>query len=57
VSYGNLVLRRGVTTTNELFQWWQQVAGGMTDKRNLSVMLLDGQLNPVRTWQIIRSAM
>jgi phage tail-like protein len=52
VSYANLVLRRGVTTTNELFQWWQKAAAGMTDKRNLSVTLLDGQLNPVRTWQI-----
>jgi phage tail-like protein len=52
VSFGNLVLRRGVTTTNDLFLWWQKVAGGMTDKRNLSVILFDGQLNPVRTWQI-----
>ena len=52
VSYGNLVLRRGVTTTNELSQWWQNVAGGKTDKRNLSVTLLDEQLNPVRAWQI-----
>jgi phage tail-like protein len=52
VSYGDLVLRRGVTTTNELSQWWQNVAGGKTDKRNLSVTLRDEQLNPVRTWQI-----
>ena len=52
VSYGDLVLRRGVTTTNELSQWWQNVAGGKTDKRILSVTLLDEQLNPVRTWQI-----
>ena len=52
VSYGDLVLRRGVTTTNELSQWWQNVAGGKTDKRNLSVTLLDELLNPVRTWQI-----
>jgi phage tail-like protein len=52
VSYGNVVLRRGVTTTNELSQWWQNVADGKTDKRNLSVTLLDEQLSPVRTWQI-----
>jgi phage tail-like protein len=52
VNYSNLVLRRGVTTTKDLFLWWQNVAGGTTDKRNVSVVLLDGQLNPVKTWHI-----
>jgi phage tail-like protein len=53
VSYGNLILRRGVTASdNELYQWWQNVAGGTTDRRTVSVSLLDGQLNPVKTWQI-----
>src|ERR1700689_2301012 len=52
VNYGNLLLRRGVTTAKDLFLWWENVAGGKTDKRNVSVILLDGQLSPVKTWQI-----
>jgi phage tail-like protein len=49
---GNLVLRRGVTASNHLFEWWKNVADGVPDRRNVTVTLLDQQLQPVRKWQM-----
>lgn len=50
--FGNLVLRRGVTQSNELFAWWKTVAEGHADRRNLSVILFDPQGQPVKRWNI-----
>lgn len=40
-SYSNLVLRRGLTESNELFQYWKAVADGTLTRRSISVILLD----------------
>ncbi len=48
--FGNLTLKRGVTTSNELFDWWKSVSDGNTQRRNVAVILLDEQRNPVRRW-------
>jgi phage tail-like protein len=52
IHFSNLVLRRGVVQANELFQWWNNVANGIADRRNVAVVLLDGQLQPVKRWAI-----
>src|SRR5258708_3453903 len=47
---GTLVLRRGVTHSNDLFQWWKNIAAGVPDRRNILVTLLDSDFNPVKRW-------
>jgi len=46
--FSNLTLRRGITTSNELFDWHK--SAGPQQRRNVVVQLLDGQQNPVKRW-------
>ncbi len=39
--HANIVLKWGMTTDNQLFQWHQTVVDGAVDRRNGSVVLLD----------------
>jgi phage tail-like protein len=48
--FGNLVLRRGLTRSDDLFAWWAQIAGGVTDRRDVTITLLNDQLQPVKQW-------
>ena len=52
VSYGPLVLRRGVTGDPALFQWWLAVTQGNVERRNVSVVLRDEQGNAVARWNL-----
>jgi phage tail-like protein len=55
VEYGPLVLRRGFAGDATLFQWWQGVAQGTLDRRNVSVILLDEQRQEVARWNLHRA--
>jgi phage tail-like protein len=48
----NLVLRRGVSDSRDLFLWWSNIASGQPDRRNLAVILLDEQRQDVKRWVI-----
>lgn len=50
--YGHLTLKRGVTGSDELYQWWRQTANGQTSRRMVSVSLLDDANQPVRLWRL-----
>jgi phage tail-like protein len=50
VSYGRVVLRRGFAGDATLFDWWQKLAEGTIDRRNVAVILLDEARNPVARW-------
>ena len=50
IHVSNLVLRRGVTQSNELFQWWQNIVDGVADRRDVAVILLDEQRQPIKRW-------
>jgi len=50
VRFSNLTLRRGITPSNELFDWWRNIRDGISDRRNISVVLLDAELNEVKRW-------
>ncbi len=50
VHYGNIVLRRGLTQSNDLWNWWNTLRNGKADRRNGSIVLLDNERNPVRRW-------
>jgi phage tail-like protein len=49
-SYPNIVLRRGVTVDTELYDWHQEAANGNIDRRNGSIVLLDGRGQEQRRW-------
>jgi phage tail-like protein len=55
VEYGPLVLRRGFAGDAQLFQWWQSLAQGTVDRRNVSVVLLDEQRQEVARWNLRRA--
>ena len=48
--YANIVLRRGVTQDADLWNWRRSVEQGTVDRRNGSIVLLDGDRNPVLRW-------
>ena len=47
VEYPNVVLRRGLSTSRDLWDWWQTVVNGTVERRNVSVTLLDDSRTPV----------
>ena len=57
LKWPNLVLKRGVTDNNSLFEWLAECSGDgfekthIITKRNGSVALLDSQQQPVRIWR------
>jgi phage tail-like protein len=39
--YTNVILKRGITTNNELWVWYRQIVNGIADRRNGAVVMLD----------------
>jgi phage tail-like protein len=50
--YTNIVLKRGYTTNNELWAWYKNIANGVADRRNGSIILMDEERNEVMRWQV-----
>ncbi|OFX27307.1 MAG: phage tail protein [Armatimonadetes bacterium RBG_16_67_12] len=50
IHFGNLMLRRGITASDELYNWWKTVLDGQTSRRNMAVILMDEARNPVKRW-------
>ena len=50
--HSDVQLKRGVTSSNDLFNWWKSTANGQTDRRDIIVTLLDQQLKEVKRWKI-----
>jgi phage tail-like protein len=51
--YGNLVLRRGVTRSAELWNWRRTVVDGKVERRNGSIVLLDEARDEVLRWNFV----
>lgn len=48
---GDITLKRGVTTSNELQKWFESVLSGGSYRKNGVIVLLDDQRNPVVRWK------
>ena len=48
--YSNLILKKGVTGSLGLYNWRKSVIDGLIDRKNLSVILLDENRQPVSRW-------
>jgi len=45
-----LILKRGMTMTNELWKWYMQVVNGKITRRNGSIIMYDEQDEEFRRW-------
>src|SRR5689334_9977428 len=54
--YPNLVLSRGLTDVDTLWNWYEGVTRGVILRRNATILLLDRQRAPV-TWWNVRDAL
>ncbi len=54
ITHPNIKLRRGVTSTNDLFEWYESYARGRGKRRDGVIELLDDAGNTVRTWRFRR---
>ena len=50
VTYPDITLKWGVTTSRELYDWHQAVINGQLQRKNGSVVLLDAQRQEVLRW-------
>jgi phage tail-like protein len=56
VSFATVVLKRGMTTTRDLWNWFQMVAGGAYAYRlAVEIEMRDAAGNPVLTWRLARA--
>lgn len=55
IKFGNLVLKHGITASRDFYDWWKTVQDGQTQRKNLSVILLDEGRNPVKRWNFLRA--
>lgn len=56
VSYGTVILKRGITNRFHLFRWFEQVAGGAYAHRmDVTITVRDAAGQPVMSWSL-RSA-
>jgi phage tail-like protein len=55
VRYPNVTLKRGITTSHDLWDWWQTVVAGPVQRRNVAIILLDDSRTPVLRW-LLRNA-
>ncbi len=48
--YSNITLKRGVVSSDDLWEWFQEAARGEVTRREVSVVLLDGAQRQVKRW-------
>lgn len=51
----DVVLRRGLIGSADLFAWISRVASGVPEPRTVAITLLDEARNPVATWTLHRA--
>ena len=51
--FGNVVLKRGIVANdNDFFLWAQAIQSGQTDRRDVTISLLNANHEPVRVWKL-----
>lgn len=48
--FTNIVLKRGYTQNGELWAWYRNLANGVADRRNGTIILMDEERNDVMRW-------
>ncbi len=53
--YQNLVLKRGITNSTKLGDWYQSVIAGNFERRNCSIIVLDFTGNEKKRWDFAKA--
>lgn len=53
--YPNIVLKWGITDSDELYKWFKSVVNGKADRRNGSIILLDTEGNEKIRWNFFNA--
>lgn len=48
--YGNLVLKKGMTDNDTLYNWHQDVVNGIISRANVTIIQTDTQRKPLKSW-------
>ncbi|MGH8066278.1 MAG: phage tail protein [Candidatus Entotheonellia bacterium] len=48
--YSNITLKRGYTQDMSLWEWFQNIVNGIPDRRDVTIVLLNEQRQPVLRW-------
>lgn len=48
--YTNLTLKRGYTADGSLWGWYNNIVNGVPDRRNVTIVLMNEQRQPVLRW-------
>lgn len=51
-SYANVTLKRGMTQTDELWKWYENIANGISDRRNATIILMNELREDVIRWNV-----
>jgi phage tail-like protein len=52
---GDVTLKRGITKSNELQNWHQNILNGVADRKNVVVILMDDERNAVVLWKLFNT--
>lgn len=53
IKYSNIVLKRGITSSNKFWQWYQEGRrDGKVSRRSLSIVLFDAQGKVINRWNV-----
>lgn len=53
--FPNIVLKRGITNSGWLWDWYQKVASGKIERKNLSIVLYNHKGDEVKRWSFERA--
>ena|SRR3982750_267050 len=53
--YGDVTLKRGITTDHQLEDWVKNVSEGQPDRRNAVIILLDEQRQEIARWALVNT--
>jgi phage tail-like protein len=52
VRYPNVTLRRGLTASRDLWNWWRTTRDGQVERRTVAITLLNDAGEPVLRWRL-----
>ena len=53
--YPNFILKRGITDSDTLWKWHQDVRNGKIERKTVNIVLLDSEGNRKRDWRLVEA--
>lgn len=53
--YGHITLKRGITDLDEMWRWYQEVVSGRFQRKNGSIVLMDGSGEDKWRWNFVQA--